>query len=144
MLKPTISTWKKKKNNEKEESSYIMYLDTNNLYGWAMSQKLPSGNFRWIPCSEYINLDSYDENSAKGLILEVDLEYPLELHQLHKMLSNYCKKNLQGEKTKIGSVEKLIPNLCNKEKYVLHYRNLQLYLKLGMKKNSSSSRIFTK
>ena len=47
------------------ESSYIMYLDANNLYGWAMSQKLPSGNFRWIPCLEYINLDSYDENSAK-------------------------------------------------------------------------------
>ena len=54
--------------NEAEESSYIMYLDANNLYGWAMSQNLPSGNFHWIPCPEYINLDSYDENSAKGLI----------------------------------------------------------------------------
>ena len=69
--------------NEKEGSSYIMYLDANNLYGWAMSQKLPSGNFHWIPCHEYINLDSYDENSAKGLILEVHLEYPPELHHLH-------------------------------------------------------------
>ena len=58
-----------------EESSYIMYQDANNLYGWAMSQNLPSGNFRWIRCPEYINLDSYDKNSAKGLILEVDLEY---------------------------------------------------------------------
>ena len=124
-----------------------MYQDANNLYGWAMSQKLPSGNFRWIPCPEYINLNSCDENSAKGLILEVDLEYPPELHQLHndyplapekmlvksEMLSDYCKKNLEGEKMKIGSVKKLIPNLYNKEKYVLHYRNLQLYLKLGMK-----------
>ena len=80
-------------------------------------------------------------------MLEVDLEYPPELHQLHndyplapekmlvksEMLSDYCKKILEGEKMKIGSVEKLIPNLYNKEKYVLHYRNLQLYLKLGMK-----------
>ena len=52
--------------NEKEESSYIMYLDANNLYGWAMSQKLPSGNFHWIACPQCINLDSYNENSAKG------------------------------------------------------------------------------
>ena len=69
--------------NEKGESSYIMYLDANNLYGWAMSQTLPSGIFHWIACPEYINLDSYNENSAKGLILEVDLEYPPELHHLH-------------------------------------------------------------
>ena len=49
-----------------KESSYIPYLDANNLYGWAMSQKLPTGDFRWIPSPEYINLDSYDENSARG------------------------------------------------------------------------------
>ena len=129
------------------ESSYIMYQDANNLYGWAMSQKLPSRNFRWIPCPEYINLVSYDENSAKGLILEVDLEYPPELHQLHndyplapekmlvkpEMLSDYSREILEREKMTIGKVEKLIPNLYDKEKYVLHYRNLQLYLKLGMK-----------
>ena len=133
--------------NEEEESSYIMYLDANNLYGWAMSQKLPSGNFRWIPCPDAINLDSYNENSAKGLILEVDLEYPPELHGLHndyplapekvtvkpEMLSDYSKGILEGEKMTIGKVQKLIPNLYNKTKYVLHYRNLQLYLKLGMK-----------
>ena len=133
--------------NKKEESSYIMYLDANNLYGWAMSQKLPSGNFRWIPCPEYINLDSYDENSAKGLILEVHLEYPPELHGLHndyplapekmtvkpEMLSDYCREILEREGMKIGEVQKLIPNLMDKEKYVLHYRNLQLYLKLRMK-----------
>ena len=133
--------------NEKEGSSYIMYLDANNLYGWAMSQKLPSGNFHWIPCHEYINLDSYDENSAKGLILEVDLEYPPELHHLHndypcapekisvqkEMLSDYCREILEREKMPIGGVRKLIPTLMKKEKYVLHYRNLQLYLSLGLK-----------
>ena len=130
-----------------KESSYISYLDANNLYGWAMSQKLPTGDFRWIPSPEYINLDSYDENSAKGLILEVDLEYPLELHRLHndyplapekmvvreEMLSDYSREILGREGMTIGKVQKLIPNLKDKEKYVLHYRNLQLYLKLGLK-----------
>ena len=81
------------------------------------------------------------------MILEVDLEYPPELHQLHndylldpekmtvrpEMLSDYSREILEREKMTIGKVEKLIPNLYNKEKYVLHYRNLQLYLKLGMK-----------
>ena len=130
-----------------KESSYIPYLDANNLYGWAMSQKLPTGDFRWVPSPEYINLDSYDENSAKGLILEVDLEYPKELHSLHndyplapekitvgeEMLSDYCQRIQAREGIKIGQVEKLIPNLRDKEKYVLHYRNLQLYLSLGLK-----------
>ena len=133
--------------NEKEESSYIMYFDANNLYGWAMSQKLPYGNFRWIPCPEYINLDSYNENSAKGLILEVHLEYPEELHHFHndypyapekisvqkEMLSDYCREILEREKMSIGGVRKLIPTLMKREKYVLHYRNLQLYLSLGLK-----------
>ena len=130
-----------------KESSYISYLDANNLYGWAMSQKLPTGDFRWIPSPEYINLDSYDKKSAKGLILEVDLEYPPELHRLHndyplapekmivreEMLSDYSREILGREGMTIGKVQKLIPNLKDKEKYVLHYRNLQLYLKLGLK-----------
>ena len=133
--------------DEKKQSTYIMYFDANNLYGWAMNQKLPSGNCQWIPCPEYTNLNSYDENSAKGLILEVELEYPPELHNLHndyplapekisvqpKMLSDYSQEILEKEKMKIGSVEKLIPTLRKKEKYVLHYRNLKLYFKLGMK-----------
>ena len=80
MLKPIISM---KNYQEGEESSYIMYLDANNLYGWAMSQKLPCRNFRWIDCPEHIKLENYYENSAKGLILEVDLEYPRELHHQH-------------------------------------------------------------
>ena len=131
----------------KVESSYIPYLDANNLYGWAMSQKLPTRDFRWIPCPDVINLDSYDENSAKGLILEVDLEYPPELHDLHndyplapekmvvkpEMLSDYTRKILEREKMTIGKVEKLIPDLRDKKEYVFYYRNLQLYLSLGLK-----------
>ena len=138
---------RKENYDPEKESSYIPYLDANNLYGWAMSQKLPRGDFRWIPSPEYINLDSYDENSAKGLILEVDLEYPPELHRLHndyplapekmvvreEMLSDYSREILRREGMTIGKVQKLIPNLKDKEKYVLHYQNLQLYLKLGLK-----------
>ena len=133
--------------DSQKESSHIIYLDANNLYGWAMIQKLPTGDFRWIKSPEYINLDSYDENSSKGLILEVSLEYPKELHSLHndyplapekitvgeEMLSDYCQMIKSNEGIKTGQMGKLIPNLRDKEKYVLHYRNLQLYLSLGLK-----------
>ena len=72
--------------DEKAPSKYIMYLDANNLYGWAMSQYLPTGGFKWLTEKQInkINLAQYNEDSGrKGLILEVDLEYPKELHDLH-------------------------------------------------------------
>ncbi|XP_068704482.1 uncharacterized protein [Montipora foliosa] len=71
--------------DNKTPSKYIMYLDANNLYGWAMSQYLPNGGFRWMTEKQLnnINLSKYSENSIKGLILEVDLAYPKELHDLH-------------------------------------------------------------
>ena len=138
-----------KEYDEKAPSKYIMYLDANNLYGWAMSQYLPTGGFRWMTEKQInkINLAQYNEDSNKGLILEVDLEYPKELHDLHNdyplgpekvkvtndMLSGYCKKIQNKFKISTGLVHKLIPTLCDKEKYVLHYRNLQLYLDLGLK-----------
>ena len=138
-----------KEYDEKAPSKYIMYLDANNLYGWAMSQYLPTGGFRWMPEKQINNLDlaKYKENSKKGLILEVDLEYPKELHNLHNdyplaaervcvtkdMLSEYCKKIAAKYNISTGLVSKLVPTLKNKEKYVLHYRNLQLYIDLGLK-----------
>jgi len=128
-----------------------MYLDANNLYGWAMSQYLPTGGFKWMTDKQInkINLAKYNENSEKGLILEVDLEYPKELHNIHNdyplaaervcvnkdMLSEYCKKIATKYNISTGLVHKLIPTLSNKEKYVLHYRNLQLYLDLGLEVN---------
>ena len=135
--------------DEKAPSKYIMYLDANNLYGWAMSQYLPTGDFRWMTEKQIdnINLAKYDENSKKGFIAEVDLEYPKELHDLHNdyplapervkvtedMLSGYCKKIATKYNISTGLVQKLIPTLRNKEKYVLHYRNLQLYTDLGLR-----------
>ncbi|XP_078363427.1 uncharacterized protein LOC144647502 [Oculina patagonica] len=138
-----------KEYNEKVPSKYIMYLDANNLYGWAMSQFLPTGGFKWLTEKQInnTNLSKYTENSKKGLILEVDLEYPKKLHDLHNdyplgsekvkvtqnMLSDYCKNIAEKYNISTGLVHKLMPTLNNKEKYVLHYKNLQLYLDLGLK-----------
>ena len=71
-----------KEYNENEPSKYLMYLDANNLYGWAMSQYLPYGSFKWLSDEELNNIDlgKYKEDSNDGLILEVDLEYPKDLH----------------------------------------------------------------
>ena len=135
--------------NEKAPSKYIMYLDANNLYGWAMSQYLLTGKFRWMTDKEIqkIDLGKYEADSKKGLILEVDLEYLQELHNLHNdypvapeklnvsndMLSEYCKKIAEKYNISIGLVRKLTPTLKDKKEYVLHYRNLQLYMDLGLK-----------
>ena len=132
--------------NPEEASKYIAYLDANNLYGWAMSQYLPTGGFEWLT-EEEVDLSKYNDESEKGLVLEVDLEYPEELHDLHNdyplaaekikvtedMLSPYCREIAEKFKVKVGLVKKLVPTLSNKEKYVLHYRNLQLFMSLGLK-----------
>ena len=120
-----------------------------------MSQYLPTGNFRWMTDKEIskIDLAKYKENGKKGLILEVDLKYPRELYNLHNdhpvapeklnvsnnMLSGYCTKIAGKYSISIGLVRKLIPTLKDKKEYVLHYRNLQLYLDLGLKINKSPS-----
>ena len=114
------------KYNPEEEDIYLAYLDANNLYGWAMSKKLPVRDFKWMNEKELQNWEKFP------CILEVDLEYPEELHDLHN------EYPLAPERLKVGTcgaggVEKLIPNLNNKEKYVLHSENLKLYEKLGLK-----------
>ena len=135
--------------NETEPSKYIMHLDANNLYGWAMSQCLPTGQFKWLTQKqiEKTNLAYFLEDGDEGLILEVDLKYPKELHDLHNdyplapeklkvnknILSDYCQKISKKFNISSGQVNKLITTLGKKEKYVLHYRNLQLYLNLGLK-----------
>ena len=70
-------------------SSYLMYLNASNLYGWAISQKLPVNGFKWIKKLSEFNEDfmkGYDENSDKGYFLEVDVEYPKKLFNLHRDL----------------------------------------------------------
>ena len=130
----------------KKLSKYILYLDMNNLYGWAISSYLPYGGFKWLKNIDNFDVNSVSEKSSIGYIFEVDLEYPDELHVLHNnyplvpeklaipydMLSDYCKKIADEYEIKVGDVKKLIPNLGNKTNYVVHYRNLQLYLSLGI------------
>ena len=107
--------------NPENPSKYLVYLDVNNLYGWAMSEPLPTKGFEWMTEKE---LQDWNNHTC---ILEVDLEYSEELHDLHN------EYPLAPERQEINKVEKLIPNLNNKTSYVLHYKNLKLYESLGMK-----------
>ena len=109
------------KYDPRSPSKYLAYLDANNLYGWAMMKPLPVGDFKWMNEKELGHWEDFP------CILEVDLEYPRGLHDLH---NDYP---LAPERLKIGGVEKLIPNLWDKKKYIVHHENLKLYLDLGLK-----------
>ena len=107
--------------NNNEESSYIQYLDANNLYGWVMSKKLPVNGFKWIDNNEtarpVINEDfikNYDENNDKGYTFVVDVKYPKRLHELHSDLP------FLPERMEINKFKKLVCNLYNKKNYVAH------------------------
>ena len=133
-----------------KESSYINYLDANNLYGLSMIQKLPYRSLKWDDKITEDDIINYD-NGRTGYILEVDLEYPKELHDLHNdyplapEVMNVKANMLSEEQVEIyklinGSKEpkdektkKLILNLNDKSKYVVHIRTLQFYLKHGLK-----------
>ena len=107
--------------NPSEPSKYIQYLDANNLYGAAMSMKLPTHGFKWM--------NKYELNVWEKIpcILEVDLEYPEQLHDLHNDYPLAPERIMCKNK-----VEKLIPNLRGKDRYILHYKNLRKYLDLGL------------
>ena len=112
-----------------------------------MREYYPYGRFKWLKNIDKFDIMSINDKSPIGYFLEVDLEYPEELHELHNdlplapekiavssdMLSKYCKKIADKYEIKVGDVKKLISNLGNKTNYVVHYRNLQLYLSLGIK-----------
>ena len=132
-----------------KDKSYIMYLDANNLYGWAMSQPLPTHEFDWLTEKEIKSIDftKVKDDADEGYILEVNLEYPEEIHDQHAdyplapehiqvtpdMLSPYAKSIAEDLKLKGSFTTKLVPNLNDKNRYVVHYRNLKQYLSLGMK-----------
>ena len=92
-----------KNHDENIEPSYIEYLDANNLYGWAMSQKLPTNGFKWVQDLPEFNEDfmkKYDENSYIGYFFEVDVEYPKRLFNLHKDLAFLSKKKKRLKNSK--------------------------------------------
>ena len=116
--------------DENEESSYIQYLDSDNLYGWEMSQKLPVNGLKWLEDTSEINeefIKNYNENNNKGYILEVDVEYPRKLHDSHSDLP-FLPRTM-----KIDKCKKLVCNLHNKKKYVVHIKSLKQALNRGLK-----------
>ena len=116
--------------NKNEESSSIQYLDMNNLYGWAMSRKLPVNGCKWIEDTSEINeefIKNYDENNDKGYILEVDVKYPKKLHDLHSDLP------FLPERIKIDKRKKLACNLRNKKKIRCTYKVIKTSIKSWIK-----------
>ena len=138
-----------KRYSETSKNKHILYLDINNLYGCTMSQYLPIRNFNWVKNIDKIKqkLMNIKSNSSTGYVLEVDIEYPQELHDTHndyplapekisipkEWLSDYCLKIANARNITKGTVKKLVPNLTNKNNYLIYYRNLQQCLELGMK-----------
>ena len=138
-----------KEYNSEKSSKYIHYLDAKNLHGWATSQYLPTGGFKWLTPKQLNKIMSKTmlPDNKKGYIFEVDLDYPQELHELYNdyplaaekmkvtpdMPSPYGKNIQEQLGITIEQVAELIPSLSSNNNYVLHYRNLQLYLSLGLK-----------
>ncbi|XP_011883678.1 PREDICTED: uncharacterized protein LOC105570839, partial [Vollenhovia emeryi] len=114
-----------------EASTYLMYYDVNNLYGWAMRESLPYAQFQWIDDTNAESLDvmAVTADSDIGYILEVDLSYPRELHDAHADLP-FCPLRAAPP----GKVtDKLLATLHDKSRYVIHYRNLQQCVRHGMR-----------
>ena len=116
--------------DKSKPTKYLQYLDANNLYGWAMSQPLPTGEFRWVEFRKDWNpktiVEELEAKKNYGYLLEVDVRYPKNLHDYHNDLPFMCTK------MKINGVEKLVPNLYYKKRYVIHIRALDQALKHGL------------
>ena len=132
----------------KKKNTYIIYVDANNLYGWAMCQPLPVGGFKYDKRTwNEDDILCLEDEAEDGYIFDVDLYYPEELHDLHNdyplavenmevktnMLSDYQKELLNKLDIKHDEHKKLITNLNDKQNYTVHYRTLKLYLQLGLK-----------
>ncbi|CAP20797.2 Protein CBG24110 [Caenorhabditis briggsae] len=113
--------------NPAEISKYLLYLDANNLYGWAMSQKLPYDEFEFINAADFsMEMIENLNSQGKGCILEVDLDYPDSLHDKHNDLP-FCSEN-----KRVGSTNKLINDFSPKRNYVIHYKNLLQAIQQGL------------
>ena len=109
-----------------ENTLKIMRWNVNNLYGWGISQKLPTNNFEWIEDTSQIIEDfikSQNEESNEGYFLEVNVQYPEKLHDLYNDLQFLPKR------MKIYKVEKFVTNL---HEYVIHIRSLKQVLNQGL------------
>ena len=113
------------KSNPNEDTTYLQYLDANNLYGWTMSQPHPTGGFKWVDVNPN-EISELATRTDKGYLLEVDVSYPKDLHDSHNDLPFMC------ERMEINGVEKLVPNLRDKKSYVIHIQALNQVLQHGL------------
>ncbi|XP_018395378.1 PREDICTED: uncharacterized protein LOC108773902, partial [Cyphomyrmex costatus] len=113
-----------------KQSSYLMYYDVNNLYGWAICQPLPNADFRWVDDVQNSDFSTIALDSPTGYILEVELEYPQHLHDGHTdgLPFRPTREEPPGKRD-----EKLLATLCDKQRYVFHYRNLQQCTRHGLR-----------
>jgi hypothetical protein len=127
---------------EKKQKKWLLYLDANNLYGWAMSQYLPTGGFKWLSTKPLDvtsplvqKILSLKEKADKGYCLEVKLSIPKELHPKFRDFPMcperkkvpydwYSSKQKEWADKQRSDTEKLILTLHDKDHYVIHYRNL--------------------
>ncbi|RGB38846.1 hypothetical protein C1646_755162 [Rhizophagus diaphanus] len=133
--------------NKKQVNKWLLYLDANNLYAWAMIQYLPTGSFHWLDLKDLPNIRNISPTAKRGSAWEVKLRYPKKLHPSHSDFplcperrivtreelspeqGNMIKKLSNG---KFAETEKLVATLETKDRYILHYTNLQQCLNLGM------------
>ena len=116
--------------DRKKKSSYIQYLDANNLYGKAMTEKLPVRGLKWVNDISIIDEDFvkvYNKNNNKGYILDVDVGYPSKLQNLHSDLP------FLPERININNTKKLVCNLNDKKNYIVHINVLKQALDHGLK-----------
>ena len=115
-----------KNHNKNISSSFLMYLDANNLYGYPMINLLPIGGFKWDDEKIYTEdlIKNFNINSKYGAVLEVDIEYPKELHNLQRDLPFLCER-VKFKKNKLVAI------LNNKSKYVIHISALKQALNHG-------------
>ena len=115
--------------NPNYPTKFLTYLDANNLYGWAMSGYMPYSDFTWVISPEKLDIFNIPNNSETGYILEVDIEYPQDLHDLHMDLP-FLPIN---KSTNNSKQTKLLTTLETKERYICHYINLKQAISHGLK-----------
>ena len=132
--------------DESKPENYMMYWEANNLYGYAMSEALPSKNLQFNTDVTLEDILNTDDNNDVGYTVEVDLHFPEEIHDKLKeypvrpentnvkeeCLSDYQKQLLKELKMKNSKCDKLIPHLHDHNNYVFHHRNLKCVKELGV------------